>query len=175
MYDWQFFTPSFLGLLNPFALLVGVVSLAMLLTHGAAWLGSEIRGRDRGIAPGAIGTVTGLVQPWPVSPSRGCGWRWASKVSPSVNEPVANGPPTPCTPRWTRTGQLGFRAYGERPWIAIAPDAGLASAPPLAVRIAPCFRGPARACADAPRGGGGGGGGWVCRHAALVTSSASSG
>jgi cytochrome d ubiquinol oxidase subunit II len=31
-------TSKFIGLLNPFALLAGVVSLAMLLMHGAAWL-----------------------------------------------------------------------------------------------------------------------------------------
>ncbi|MBK5970061.1 MULTISPECIES: cytochrome d ubiquinol oxidase subunit II [Thiorhodovibrio] len=33
-----YYTGSFFGLLNPFALLVGVVSLAMLTMHGAIWL-----------------------------------------------------------------------------------------------------------------------------------------
>jgi cytochrome d oxidase subunit CydB len=59
MYDGSFHS-KFLGLLNPFALLVGVVSLAMLLTHGAAWLGLKSEGviveRAR-----RIGTITGIV------------------------------------------------------------------------------------------------------------------
>ncbi|MBS0453512.1 MAG: cytochrome d ubiquinol oxidase subunit II [Proteobacteria bacterium] len=33
-----YYTGSFFGLLNPFALLTGVLSVAMLATHGAAWL-----------------------------------------------------------------------------------------------------------------------------------------
>jgi cytochrome d ubiquinol oxidase subunit II len=37
MYDGNFHA-KFLGLLRPFALLAGVVSLSMLLMHGAAWL-----------------------------------------------------------------------------------------------------------------------------------------
>lgn len=38
------YTGSFFGLLNPFALLAGVVSLAMLVMHGAAWL--QLRAAD---------------------------------------------------------------------------------------------------------------------------------
>jgi cytochrome d ubiquinol oxidase subunit II len=59
MYDGTFHA-KFLGLLNPFALLVGVVSLSMLLTHGAAWLGLKSEGviveRAR-----RIGTITGML------------------------------------------------------------------------------------------------------------------
>lgn len=36
---------SFWGLLNPFALLTGVVSLSMLIMHGAAWLNLKTEGR----------------------------------------------------------------------------------------------------------------------------------
>jgi cytochrome d ubiquinol oxidase subunit II len=49
-----------LGLLNPFALLVGVVSLSMLLTHGARLAGPEVRRRDRRSARGASAPSRGL-------------------------------------------------------------------------------------------------------------------
>jgi cytochrome d ubiquinol oxidase subunit II len=38
------YTGSFFGLLNPFALLAGLVSVAMLLTHGANWLQLKTEG-----------------------------------------------------------------------------------------------------------------------------------
>lgn len=54
------YTGSFFGLLNPFALLCGVVSLMMLTTQGATWLQmkttGELRNRVRGVAQ-----VTALV------------------------------------------------------------------------------------------------------------------
>ena len=48
------------GLLNPFALLCGVVSLSMLLTHGAAWLSLKTEGAIAARAR-KIGQKTGLV------------------------------------------------------------------------------------------------------------------
>ncbi|MEJ2092414.1 MAG: cytochrome d ubiquinol oxidase subunit II, partial [Syntrophobacterales bacterium] len=51
---------TFFGLLNPFALLAGVVSLTMLLTHGAAWLSLKAAGEVAERAR-AIGAVTGVV------------------------------------------------------------------------------------------------------------------
>jgi cytochrome d ubiquinol oxidase subunit II len=78
MYDGTFYA-KFLGLLNPFALLVGVVSLSMLLTHGAAWLGLKSEGviveRARASAP-----WTGMVA-WRASPCRVCGWPSASTAT----------------------------------------------------------------------------------------------
>jgi len=38
------YTGSFLGLLNPFSLLAGLVSVAMLVTHGGAWLALKADG-----------------------------------------------------------------------------------------------------------------------------------
>ncbi|MBN8905477.1 MAG: cytochrome d ubiquinol oxidase subunit II, partial [Rhodospirillales bacterium] len=51
---------SFFGLFNPFALLAGVVSVAMLLLHGAAWLACKTEGSIAARARQA-GTVAGLV------------------------------------------------------------------------------------------------------------------
>src|SRR5690606_17822994 len=45
-----FYEGGFLGLLNPYALLAGLVSLAMLLMHGAAWLLLKTEGAVAGRA-----------------------------------------------------------------------------------------------------------------------------
>ncbi|OOF56912.1 cytochrome d ubiquinol oxidase subunit II [Rodentibacter myodis] len=60
------YTGSFFALLNPFALLCGVISLAMLVTHGANWLQmkttAELRDRARGITQiGAFVTLIAFV------------------------------------------------------------------------------------------------------------------
>ena len=57
------YTGSFFALLNPFALLCGVLSLAMLVTHGANWLQmkptAELRNRARAISK--IGALVTLI------------------------------------------------------------------------------------------------------------------
>ena len=57
------YTGSFFALLNPFALLCGVLSLAMLATHGANWLQmkttAELRNRARAITQ--IGALVTLI------------------------------------------------------------------------------------------------------------------
>ena len=60
------YTGSFFALLNPFALLCGVISLAMLVTHGANWLQmkttAELRDRARAITQiGALVTLIAFV------------------------------------------------------------------------------------------------------------------
>ena len=60
------YTGSFFALLNPFALLCGVLSLAMLVTHGANWLQmkttAELRNRARAITQiGALMTLITFV------------------------------------------------------------------------------------------------------------------
>ena len=60
------YTGSFFALLNPFALLCGVISLAMLVTHGANWLQmkttAELRDRARAISQvGAFVTLIAFV------------------------------------------------------------------------------------------------------------------
>ncbi len=70
----QEFAGSFIGLLNPFALLVGLLSVALFLVQGAAWLDlktdGEVRRRARSWAAGAwlvlvallvVATVVSLV------------------------------------------------------------------------------------------------------------------
>ncbi|KAF0807473.1 cytochrome bd-I oxidase subunit II [Alcanivorax sp. S71-1-4] len=55
-----FYTGSFFGLLNPFALLCGVVSLSMLVLHGATWLQIKADGEPAARAR-AYGKLAALV------------------------------------------------------------------------------------------------------------------
>ncbi|OOF43433.1 cytochrome d ubiquinol oxidase subunit II [Rodentibacter rarus] len=60
------YTGSFFALLNPFALLCGLISLAMLMTHGANWLQmkttAELRDRVRSISQiGAFVTLIAFI------------------------------------------------------------------------------------------------------------------
>ncbi|TWB40960.1 cytochrome d ubiquinol oxidase subunit II [Nitrospirillum viridazoti] len=52
------YTGGFLGLLNPFALLCGLVSLAMVIMHGAVYLAvktdGQVAARARGVVPWAV-------------------------------------------------------------------------------------------------------------------------
>ncbi|MGH1356681.1 MAG: cytochrome d ubiquinol oxidase subunit II [Thalassovita sp.] len=114
------FAVKFIGLLRPFALLSGVVSLSMLLMHGAAWLSLKAEGivaeraRAIGIKAGivaAIGyAVAGL-------------WLAAGIDGFALGEVVANGPSNPLYSDVTRGGSW-LSAYTDRPWITIAPLMG---------------------------------------------------
>ncbi|MGC7560330.1 cytochrome d ubiquinol oxidase subunit II [Pasteurella sp. PK-2025] len=57
------YTGSFFGLLNPFALLCGVVSCAMLTTQGSAWLQMKTKHelRDRARMISQVGALTTLI------------------------------------------------------------------------------------------------------------------
>ena len=112
---------KFVGLLRPFALLSGVVSLSMLIMHGAAWLSLKgsgvvaIRAREIGTWAGVVAFVTyalaGLWLAFGVD-----GYSIAGEV-------VADGPSNPLYSEVTRGGSwLG--AYAARPWIVIAPAMG---------------------------------------------------
>jgi len=112
---------KFFGLLNPFALLTGVVSLAMLLTHGAAWLALKTEGNVARRARN-IGTVTGLVT---IAGFAAAGL-WMAVGIPGyemVSEVVANGPSNPLYSEVARTDSW-LSAYTDRPWIVIAPIFG---------------------------------------------------
>ncbi|MGB7432746.1 MAG: cytochrome d ubiquinol oxidase subunit II [Ahrensia sp.] len=114
------FAIKFIGLLQPFALLAGVVSLSMLLMHGAAWLSLKAEGvvaeraRSIGVKAGIVAAVgyalAGL-------------WLAFGIDGFVLGEVAANGPSNPLYSEVTRGGSwLG--AYVERPWIAIAPLMG---------------------------------------------------
>lgn len=116
MYPGNVFT-KFVGLLRPFALLAGVVSLSMLLMHGAAWLSLKAEGV---VAERArrIGTVAGIV----AAATYALAGLWLSFGVDgfALGDVAANGPSNPLYSEVTREGSW-LAAYGERPWIVAAP------------------------------------------------------
>lgn len=113
---------KFLGLLNPFALLAGVVSLAMLTTHGAAWLSLKAEG-SVAVRARTIGSATGLVT---IAGYLLAGIWLAVGIDgyALVDEVVANGPSNPLYSEVVLTDSW-LSAYAQRPWVALAPLLGL--------------------------------------------------
>jgi cytochrome bd ubiquinol oxidase subunit II len=112
---------SFFGLLNPFALLAGVVSLTMLITHGAAWLAVKTQGPVAERAR-AIGSVTGLVAVLGYA-AAGLWLAYGIQGYHIVGTVAANGPSNPLYTEVARGGSW-LDAYALRPWILIAPILG---------------------------------------------------
>jgi len=116
---------SFFGLLNPFALLIGLTSLAMLIMHGGAWLSLKadgvVAGRARVFGSyAAAGSLLGflLAGLW-----LAIGLDGYAFTSPSVTD----GPSNPLFSDVAKGGSW-LTAYAVRPWIAIAPVLGIAGA-----------------------------------------------
>lgn len=113
-----FYDGSFFGLLNPFALLAGVVSLAMLVMHGAAWLQLKADGavRDRARALGSVAALVTIVAYAVAGIWLAFGLQGYSLVGPVVTD----GPSNPLLGETVRTASW-YAAYADRPWIAVAP------------------------------------------------------
>lgn len=120
MYDGNFFI-KFVGLLRPFAILSGVVSLSMLLMHGAAWLTLKTEGPVQ-LRARTIGTYAGIV----AAVTYALAGVWLALGVDGfhiVGEVAVNGPSNPLYSEVARGGSW-LSAYGERPWIIIAPIMG---------------------------------------------------
>ncbi|MDE3027330.1 MAG: cytochrome d ubiquinol oxidase subunit II [Paracoccaceae bacterium] len=112
---------SFFGLLNPFALLAGIVSLTMLITHGAAWLAVKTQGPVAERAR-AIGSVTGLVAVLGYA-AAGLWLAYGIQGYHIVGAVATNGASNPLYTEVARGGSW-LDAYSLRPWILIAPILG---------------------------------------------------
>ncbi|WP_167647940.1 cytochrome d ubiquinol oxidase subunit II [Mameliella alba] len=120
MYDGNF-AVKFLGLLHPFALLAGVVSISMLLMHGAAWLNLKTEGLVAARAR-RFGVIAGMV----AAGGYALAGLWLALGIDGfsfVNEVTPNGPSNPLYSEVTHDGSW-LSAYAERPWIAVAPLMG---------------------------------------------------
>ena len=120
VYEGAFYA-KFLGLLNPFALLAGVVSLTMLAMHGAAWLAlkaeNPVAGRAR-----RIGTVAGMLA---IAGFALAGLWLAFGIDGYriTSEVAADGHSNPLHSEVAQDTSW-LAAYSARPWIAIAPILG---------------------------------------------------
>ena len=109
-------------LLNPFALLCGLLSVSMLVMHGAGWLVVKTEGevaerarRFGGIA--ALATIALF--------ALGGVWLWAGVDGYRItSEIVTTGPSNPLGKTVERTARAWFANYGAHPWMTIAPLLG---------------------------------------------------
>lgn len=113
---------KFIGLLDPFSILAGLVSLTMLIMHGAAWLTVKAEGVVQTRAR-AIGSIAALVA---VGTYILAGLWMAVGVDgfAIVGDVVKDGPSNPLHFEVERTSTW-LTAYSDRPWIAVAPIMGI--------------------------------------------------
>lgn len=121
-----FYEGSFFGLLNPYALLCGLLSVSMMIMHGAAWLELKTSGTvaDRARNYGRIAAFLTIVLfalgglgLW----LAGEGYRITSEISPI-------GPSNPLLKTVARDGGAWFANFETHPWLLIAPILGFLGA-----------------------------------------------
>jgi cytochrome d ubiquinol oxidase subunit II len=117
---------SFFGLLNPFALLAGLVSVAMLVMHGAAWLVLKTdgpvaeRARRYGMVA-SVGTIVLYALAGVLLWSFVDGYRITSTVD-------TLGPANPLRKTAELHAGAWFANYAAHPWTLAAPAAGFVGA-----------------------------------------------
>ncbi|HVC61052.1 MAG TPA: cytochrome d ubiquinol oxidase subunit II [Acetobacteraceae bacterium] len=116
---------TLLGLFNPFALLCGLVSVAMLTMHGAAWLACKTEGVVRGRAQRA-GTIAALA----LAVLFILGGFWVIALNGYVVQSFAgvDAPSNPLTKHVIREAGALMRNYAAMPWTGAAPVLGIAGA-----------------------------------------------
>lgn len=114
---------SFFGLLNPFALLVGLVSVAMLVMHGAAWLVLKTEGVVAARAQ-HYGTLAALA----TIALYALAGLWLAFGVDAYNFTSPADTMGPSNPLFSEVSKGGswMSAYAQRPWIIIAPLLGFA-------------------------------------------------
>jgi cytochrome d ubiquinol oxidase subunit II len=114
------------SLLNPFALLCGLVSLAMMIMHGGAWLalksGEPVAGRARGIGQvAAVATILLFALAGILTATTIDGYRITSAF-------IANAPSNPLAKTVVKEAGAWLANYGAHPWMLLAPALGLLGA-----------------------------------------------
>lgn len=122
-----FWDGSFFGLLNPFALLCGLLSVTMLFLHGAAWLSMKteygvVRDRARAYAP--IFAFASIV----LFALAGAWVAFGDFGYQVTNTVAADGPSNPRFTETVREGGAWLSNYGRYPWMVIAPVLGFSGA-----------------------------------------------
>ncbi|MBB2671821.1 UNVERIFIED_ORG: cytochrome d ubiquinol oxidase subunit II [Rhizobium esperanzae] len=121
-----FYEGSFFALLNPYALLCGLLSVAMLTMHGAAWLVLKASGpvAERARSCGSIAALAAIV----LFALGGLflwigvgGYRIASDISPI-------GPSNPLLKSVVIENGAWLANYNAHPWMILAPVLGFAGA-----------------------------------------------
>jgi cytochrome d ubiquinol oxidase subunit II len=112
------YTGTLLGLFNPFALLCGLVSVAMLIMHGAAYVACKTEGviRARAQKAGFIAGIATIVL-------FALGGLWATQIDGYALQSFAGtGAPSNMMAKVvTRAPGALMANYGTAPWIAVVP------------------------------------------------------
>lgn len=127
-----FYEGSFFGLLNPFALLCGILSVSMLAMHGASWLIIKTSGiiQQRARIYGYITAASTLI----LYVLAGIvSWFWISGYR-ITSEIITNGPSNPLQKTVEVDPGAWFANYANYPILLIAPALGILGA--IAVLIA---------------------------------------
>lgn len=118
-----FYDGTFFGLLNPFALLCGVISLTMLIMHGSAWLVLKTTGVVQARAR-AYGSIAALLTSVLYVVAGVISWYWVSgyKITSTV---VTGGPSNPLRKAVELDHGAWFANYMNYPVLLIAPALGI--------------------------------------------------
>lgn len=120
-----FYEGSFFGLLNPFALLAGLVSVAMLVMHGATWLQVKTEGpvAERARAYGSVAAIATVV----LYAAAGVAL-WAMVDGYRITSAISvAGPSNPMFKTAEVAAGAWFANYAAHPWTWAAPVLGLVS------------------------------------------------
>jgi cytochrome d ubiquinol oxidase subunit II len=121
-----FYDGTFFGLLNPFALLCGLVSVAMMLMHGAAWLQLKTEGAvaARARSYGSWAAIATLVL---YALAGFALWTWIDGYRVTSTLPTT-GPSNPMLKTAELHAGAWFLNYAAKPWLWAAPVLGLVGA-----------------------------------------------
>ncbi|MFJ5483702.1 cytochrome d ubiquinol oxidase subunit II [Pectobacterium actinidiae] len=119
-----FYDGSFFELLNPFAVLCGLVSVSMLITHGAAWLRIKTDGAVAERAR-AVGSVTAILTAVLYALAGLALWKWIDgySITSVIN---TTGPSNPLFKTAAVLPGAWFQNYVQYRWTIAAPLLGLA-------------------------------------------------
>jgi len=119
------YTGTLWGLFNPFALLCGLVSVAMITMHGASYLACKTEGQVQARAQRA-GGIAGMV----LVALFVIGGIWAAQLDGYVLGKFAGvaGPSDPLAKEVTRASGALMANYGRFPAVILVPAIGLAAA-----------------------------------------------
>ncbi|MDL2400392.1 cytochrome d ubiquinol oxidase subunit II [Rhizobium mayense] len=118
-----YYEGSFFELLNPYALLCGLLSVAMLAMHGAAWLQLKTDGvvADRARRYGSLAALATIV----LFALGGLALWYGIDGYHITSEINTIGPSNPLLKTVDRAPGAWFTNYGRHPWMMIAPVFGL--------------------------------------------------
>jgi cytochrome bd ubiquinol oxidase subunit II len=122
-----FYEGSLIGLFSPFALLCGLLSVAMIVLHGAAFLSVKIEHGPVHARARQIGSGAALLSV--VLFALGGAWvAWGDIGFHAVTAALPDGPSNPLRTASVQEAGAWLLNYGLHPWFLAAPVLGLAGA-----------------------------------------------